>query len=433
MQRPTKRQKLDKEALLSELEELLKESSFIQAYKASDVKTVKDFEYLKSVEEKTGVTILTDAVSRRSVEVAKKWLLHAIQKMWGLSCTSFEELNQHRNVTHGFGNSSFSYFFKHPPTEYAVTNICGDETYFDLNSVYSDVNLELLSHEDNRHITALILAFGGPGCMISWDSVKQASNPRPKPKSMTRQILTAPHIDIYGAELKRQQMIINADTGPTKLFFVPGSHRSEVKELISKILRKPSMYDSNGFISINDSELLSVLKKFAVAASPYSFVTWNSGIVHFEGRAAADKTYRGVYPFEDFTDTPNCERLRFIVGTQCPMELDRKALIKLALLAEQGLIPGPYVRNSSIVHKNCVHLKSTQWKKKRQLTEEEKKVMNAAVQNIDIVFTASLDSAEILEDVFNNAVLDPLKRHLYGVTQDIDLLPFNDNEKQLLK
>jgi hypothetical protein len=394
-----------------------------------------------------GLAIFTNAVSENSILSAQKNLCQEIEKMWpnvldavdvdpDQPKKALDNINQYRNAGNGFGNVSFGYFFKQAPEKYKIINIIPGDTRetpgiaFDINSIYSGVNIQLLLHPDNRHTTALLLGLGNINGQVSPDSVKYATNPKPKPKSMTKQAHTLPHMDIYSDELNRIQAIINADSGNTKLFHVPGSNDPRVKELICKIIGKNS--NCFGFVSIitENKELEGVLTRYAIAA-PYGALTaWKSGVIHFEG--IIDEhclNYLGgnssYYTCKKIGANFNQQRLRFIVGTHYST-LSTRMIAKSALLAKCGLLPAVYPCTQNIgteIDKNIVCKKTTQYKFLRKVSDYERAIMDSAEEKI------WGDLGENIKRIIPNK----LERHLMGITQDLDKLGFSKNDLKCLE
>lgn len=369
----------------------------------------------------TGVTVYTNVVSQASVKEAIQNLARSIAKTWPAQYgdtvlaegkLDIHVLNQQRNcATSGFGNASFAYLFKQyaNKTDYAKIDIGREDVFFDINDIYGGVTLPLLTHQDNGKTVDIIFGLDGdnPQSFLSHDSIKLANNPKGCPKSMTKQTLTAPHMDIYGDNLHRIQSIINCDIGATKLFFVPGTELPAAQDLIKDILQKPKLYDRHGYISITDADLLSVLTRHAVAAPPRSMTSWPSKVIHFEGEAYPEVDAKlGLYRWKSWKDTPNSLRLRFIVGTQRNCSgLSQSDMKKIGLMILRGFLPTVYFRLNRNTKVKSVSDKTTQKKVPRTLTASELQ----RLRNIEQESTTWTDAT------FDREVTHPTLRRLLGV------------------
>ena len=144
------------------------------------------------------------------------------------------------------GNKTFSYIFPQPmmgksDNTTAIKIDHKDGLYFDINSVYRGVHLETLLN--NRRLLATMIAISHyDKTIISWDSSKVAYNHK---KNNNKH--TALHIDYYGDEMERFQMLLNVHDDRTKLFYLPNSIDDDVKKLIEEITGK-ELYKADGFI-----------------------------------------------------------------------------------------------------------------------------------------------------------------------------------------
>jgi hypothetical protein len=391
-----------------------------------DISTSEDISNLKSLLAKHGIIILTGAVSDKSVESLHQNIRDCAKKMYDIDISNmdiFDDLNPYRNPANGFGNASFGYFFKQPCAIYDTikTELNGDNVYLTENSGYQ-VNLALL--EDNPHTAAVLLALTHPtGGMISWDSFKLSNNPSPKPKNMTKQELTKCHFDAYGGGVNndityRHQAII-AIEDKIKLGYVPDSINQKVKDLIQKVSKNSLLYDQDGFKSFADLKLLDIFNKYVIAPPSGSLVLWNSGVIHYE--AEFNKiNCNNLHRYKSSVNLPNQKRIRCVVGLHKPQNLDRSELMELARLAENGLIPDMYfgINKKSKIYSNIMCSKTTQYKVYRTLTQDQRDSFNLIIQNKDLIKLNKISN---------------LKKHLYGISQDIDSLELSDADRDMIQ
>merc|ERR1712137_627614 len=335
----------------------------------------------------------------------------------------------------GHGNASFGYYYKQflNTSEYPTLNLQGDTIRFDHNPIHAKVNLELISHADNLHSLAILLGLTHVDGMVSWDSVKFATNPKPKPKTMTKQTLTQLHIDHYSSSINRYQAIDNLD-GAVKLFFVPGTNCEEVQQLFCRIAKK-QLFKEQGYKQIHniDKRLTEVLWKHAIAPPPFARVIWKSGTVHFEGQAC-DHPLPEEDPFSlcfscvGLKDVPNAQRFRFVIGTHKSL-LTQTSLQKLAIAAERGLCPAVYasINRNTCVDRNIVNRKSTQWKIPRTIATQELDYLRGKLDGL------SIDDETALSELLKEEIPSPTKRLLYGIKEPIESLSFHDNDKAILR
>ena len=230
-------------------------------FPVSNIETAEDISKIKSVLEESGVVFITDGVSEKSIKNAK---LHLAEEMWhmfqhDLPAESFpgrkeklqknlEAWNAYRNAKTGFGNVSFGYvnpqFSEPEDTPFAELN--GQKIFMTHNGTWANVNLELLV--ENPHTASVLLALTHVNGMVSVDGAKYASNPKPKPKSMSQQQLTVPHVDIYSGAIERVQALVVVEE-KVKLGFVVGSHL--LKEEMCDVLGNRKLMCENGYMTVD--------------------------------------------------------------------------------------------------------------------------------------------------------------------------------------
>ena len=279
---------------------------------AEEVCTVEEALRCRGVLRAGGFLILKESISPESLDEAKRNIGKAMTDMWDFCIDNMdkrrllngelEALDPYRNSTNGFGNASFGYLYKQflPKEEYPNLSIAGTTAYFDLQTPYHDVTLQMLVHPQNLASTAAMLAVLHLNGMVSWNSIKVARNPRPEPKTMTKQALTAIHFDQYSSKIERIQVIDNND-GRIKLFFVPGSNFPECKRLIAQLCEDDDMYRTLGYCARMSRyhDVTAVLREFAVAPPPRGRVMWLSNVIHFEGRSEQSLISDSSHPFCD--------------------------------------------------------------------------------------------------------------------------------------
>lgn len=387
-----------------------------------DITTAKQIGELKEILDTHGVVILKNAVSGQGIKNIYQNISDCAKDMYGLTGTDiFYDLNPYRNPANGFGNASFSYFFKQPCSKDDTlhTNIGNEKIYLTENSGYQ-VNLKLL--EDNPHTTAVLLAMTHPeGGMVSWDSFKLANNPKPKPKTMTKQTLTKCHFDAYGGGvnrdvMERYQAIVSIEDR-IKLGYVPDSTHPDIKSLLIAISKNKSLYDQDGFKSYWDDRVIEIFNKYIIAPPSGSLVLWKSGIIHYE--AEFKRSSNDLYQFASMKNLPDQKRIRCIVGLHKPINMTQSELIEYARLAEAGLIPDMYqnINRDTRVHPNIMCGKSTQYKVYRKIPDEKRIELNNIISKKDLV---------IFDKMTN------LKKHMYGITQSIEDLEISDVDKEMI-
>lgn len=214
---------------------------------ADSIRSAEDVARVKERLERLGVVFVTEAVSEESLTLAKTDLCESMWQMFRHNLpigtakpTSLEGWNALRNARNGFGNASFGYVNKQFTRREETPNcVIGsdDKVFMTNNCVFSRVNLPLL--ERNPHLCAILLGLTHvSGGIVSVDSCKYSSNPRPVPKGMTKHTLTVPHVDIYDSSIERYQAMI-VDEGAVKLGYVIGSHLllDEISKVASIDLR----------------------------------------------------------------------------------------------------------------------------------------------------------------------------------------------------
>lgn len=397
-------------------------------FPCSSLENAEDVAAVKATLEESGVVFITDAVTEDSIAHAKDRLC---EEMWNMfQCNippgtkkpqTLEGWNSLRNGKNGFGNVSFAYMNKQftdvKDTPFSLLN--DEKVFLTHNTMWSQVNLELLL--ENPHTASVLLALTHVDGMVSVDSVKYASNPRPKPKNMTKQQLTVPHVDIYSGAIERIQALVVVEE-KVKLGFVVGTHL--LKDELSQVLGNKSLMTEQGYIGMQSNEALKqALKEGWLSAPSRSLVIWKSGVVHFE--ATSKPSAKGMKPFvfADWNDQPNQTRLRFAVGVHKPLNLSRQDLTCLAILGERGLIPDMYrgINAHTKLYPNMVNRKSTQYLVARKIEGKEKDLIEK------ILSEPRTEACKVWEE------MSPLKKHLMGVSQDISCLPLSKKDKKMLK
>jgi len=407
-----------------------------RSFNIGEITTTADIEMLRKYSRQTGCVFLTGAMSNTSLIEAKRNFVDAFVEMfkYEIPATSLAKIdrdnissiNQFRSAKEfNLGNASFAYLNKQYTTlaDTPTSVIAYESVYFALNTVHAKVNIPLLMA--NTHTTAVLLALSHRDGMISWDSAKYASNPKPLPKGMTKQDLTKFHFDKYGAidgAGGRIQAILVSEES-VKLGYVPYTHLPEVQRLIAIALGKPKLYDGNGFIGTDAPYLTKVLQRHLIAPDTNSLVTWTETVIHAEATFSAPNSVTGICSFVSRKDQPNSDRFRFVVGTHVPSGLSGSDLVKLAHHCEKGIIPDFYFNSNrgKKVFANIKNGKSTQNKRPREISQDER------------VFIGSIIEEPCPQRQEFVHQMPPLKKHLYGITQPGDqLVEFSESDKKML-
>lgn len=362
----------------------------------------------KSILERYGVLFVTDAISLAEVDVIKESLVDAHNTMFGkdmydIQANTVEDIP--RMAKAGvLGNKGFAYLYKQPLAKSATPTVkIGDyPVYIDHNPVYRTVNIATLLR--NRPALEAILGLTHHDhVMISPDSAKVSINPKSKANPFT-----VPHLDAYGAETERFQVILTVEENRTKLFYAPGTIDSEVKNLLIALQTDQGLYTVDGFKSLKP-DVAEVIRPFMICAPPLSLSFWKSGIVHAEYTSTTSPNSEGLYqpdPTHAHNQFTNQLTIRLVVGTHIPIRLTDTEKMQLAIMAEEEFITSRYLHGS---HKNVVlnkmHKGKTQYKVSRKQPQKE---MDLAKETI-----AKVEDISYVKQRFTQ--LDPLLQHLYGI------------------
>lgn len=429
----TEQQKL----LLVQIETRLRELNNEFPVKCVDIRknfTAKDILDCKQSLAKSGAIFFKNALTDVNFELCKSNFVQAFENMFGEILseeqkiairTDISNMDQYRNSKNGFGNSSFGYlskqFVKKDLTPKS-TLPNGEEIFLAHNACHSKVNLQLLANDP--HLAAILLAMTHIDGMVSWDCTKFASNPRPKPKTMTEQDLTKVHFDVYGgedavSEGDRYQVLIVREE-KIKLGYVPHSHDPTIQKLIATYLGKPNFFSRRGFIGISDKHLIKIFEKEWIAPPTNSMVMWMPTVIHFEAEASEIVEEAEFHKFVSNLNLGNQTRWRFVVGVHKPQNLSREDLVELARLSEHDIIPDFYfnINKGKKVFANIKNAKTTQWKIPREQSEAEKQHFLTTI------------SSRATDQTFEK--LHPLKKHLHGVTQSLENCGFSQEDLELL-
>lgn len=92
----------------------------------------------------------------------------------------------------------------------------------------------------------------------------------------------------YDGQPKRVQIVFTTDTGPVRLFAVPGSGSPRAQELISQILgiRMLGGFSTHKAAWDAHPELLELMHSFGVAVPDNGLLMWKAGVWHFEAEIA---------------------------------------------------------------------------------------------------------------------------------------------------
>ena len=144
---------------------------------------------------------------------------------------------------------------------------------------------------------------------------------------------------------------------------------------------------------------------------------WKSGVVHFEATSAKKGP---TYVFQDWSDTPNNMRLRFAVGVHKPVNMTREQLEALVKMGDQRVVPDPNrgINSGTFLYPNIVNRKNTQYLVPRTISDEERKMMNDVIAS---------------KTKYDWEKVNAFKKHLMGVSQEIETLPISEKDKKLLQ
>lgn len=362
----------------------------------------------KDILERYGVLFITDAIPPAEVNIIKESLVDAHNTMFGkdmhdIQVNTVEDIP--RMAKAGIlGNKGFAYLYKQPLAKSATptAKIGNYPVYIDHNPVYRLVNIATLLR--NRPALEAILELTHQDhVMISPDSAKVSINPKSKANPFT-----VPHLDAYGAETERFQIILTVEENRTKLFYAPGTIDSEVRNLLIALQADQGLYTVDGFKALQ-ADVAEVIRPFMICAPPLSLSFWKSGIVHAEYTSTASPNSEGLYqpdPAYSLSQFTNQLTIRLVVGTHIPVKLTDIEKMQLAIMAEEGFITSRYLHGP---HKNVVlnkmHKGKTQYKVSRKQPQKEKDLAKATI--------AKVEDISYVKQRF--AQLDPLLQHLYGI------------------
>jgi len=393
-------------------------------FDSNKIKTQEDIQIVKKILDKTGVVFITNAIknlatiNNKVVECCKSMYFDNMPTKDKNALNTINSLNSLRNPGNGFGNASFGYFFKQPACKEDTLKIeLGGEDVYMTNNLAYKLNIELLTEKENRHTLAILLALTHKSdMMVSWDSLKVASNPKPKPKTMTKQLLTKPHFDNYEPDIDRYQAIIAIESS-IKLGYIPNSIDTKVKNLISGIVGNKDLYTNKGFIPQDNLELIDIFNKYVVAPPSNCLAIWKGPVIHYE--AQFENNIDKINKFISNSNLSNELRIRFCVGTHKICDLDQAEVKELARLAEYGYIPEVYenYNKDNRVFKNIVSRKNTQYKVWRKITHLDKEKFKNIIEN---------------KEKYTIENLEPIKKFLYGIKINSDELGFTDEDQKLL-
>lgn len=309
-----------------------------------------------------------------------------------------------------YGNVGFGFLFGQKTDRLLKTPVGGELVPFEYQPMHRH-NIEWL--EQHPTVAGAILAVGQhqglPAPMVSWDSAKYVFDPF----CGTKKILTKHHADIYSrtTPTKRVQMALEFSVKECsggrarRLVYVPFTHHPDVQDLMSRILKKPNVFKSAGFVALDQDEALcGVLERHAVAFDSYHLAAWGDSVVHFEAFTVPDEQSPGLARVADRTlkRGPKLQLVRMVCGTHHPT-VGQLELRKLAVMSEAGFLPSVYrlgVYKRTKVAQNMMCAKSTQFHKPRIVSDQEaSEFADAAGLDVDAT----------------TAAWSPLKRALYGL------------------
>jgi hypothetical protein len=316
------------------------------------------------------------------------------------------------------GNKSFGFLYAQPEAKAEapkVTFTGGLQVAVAPCSAYK-ANLVLLDHPSSQVALATLLTVtGNKNGMVSQDSVK-----------MHREDLTKPHVDIYGTNESRisrvQAMAIGPGEGDVRLCFARFSHLEDIQKLVSDAVVNPKFYKRTGFIAIpekhRETMIQTLIKSGALhVGAPGQLIIWKSGVIHLELKQKEG----GLISKKKDTSTTS---ERYVLGTHQPYNLSRQQLLEIGWVADNGFLFHSYnsLNKGNAAGDNSVHLKTTQYKRNRTRSQDEKDRLALAVQGLPNVAVWEAEHPA-------------RKLHSMGITQapealftnEVALRIFNDN------
>ena len=193
---------------------------------------------------------------------------------------------------------------------------------------------------------------------------------------------TPVHVDLYSGgknTVDRVQCILAVE-GNVRLFYVPGTHRPDVVELLGQL---GLVFSAKGFDAKKiPDDIMQVLNKHAVAAPTCAATFFAEGVIHFEGPCEEE-----AGRFLSFPDIRNATdlRVRLYIGVETLAESEEINKV-VAAAAVAGLTPSCFRKgNIQVVNKKSTRFKDCNLK--ASVFEDDGEQLKWAVADPDDVLS----------------------------------------------
>ena len=437
---------MDKSEVIKELKRRLENFENEEvAFEFEELKDHKDILKMREMLKKSGVIFIKNVLTKEMKEELKEKICEAYKKTFKgekkmEQSKEFKDKNKElKEISmksfEGAGimaAKSSGMMYRQPLTEKYLENedqeepsieINSHQEIFEYNTFFPQVNMWLLSNDQNEKLTSMMLSLSeSPIRMLSVDSIKIATNFKNKSHQFTKM-----HIDHYHNSAERIQMLLNLEEEKTKLFYCPGCIDPNIKTLIEYF--EPNFYQNEGFKAFKNTELISILKSCMIAPPPNTLICWSSGIPHAEFTASktCSEKIKIFYKPSDLPQEKDQLVVRLFIGNHSPTLLSIESLVKIALLSENHqLVPSRYKHNkdSPLSKYNKMNKGNTMYK---NVFFENKELLKENSESIE-----SIQNTPIKELVSQFLKLDPNKKTLYGVPSSKNFQIFMSEDEVLL-
>jgi hypothetical protein len=315
------------------------------------------------------------------------------------------------NSSNGFGNCSFKFMFFQYTDNNISAKINKEKVFLDRNPFHRH-NLEFLLHQPILWDILKKLHSNETEIkpMVSWDSGKIRFYD--KKSKATKPVLTRRHRDVYRVNdisIDRiQAMLVMQHTGAVSLGWSMYSHNNVIQKLIYRYLKK----EPNNFAIMTDEALAKILDKYWISFNK-GFVIWKQETFHYEGMCSDIANNEFLYRLQSFTQPPTALdkfSFRFCLGSQIPINLNKKELKRLAIIVSHGYQPSIYGdknKNNKYGY-NTVDKKTTQYKIPRNQTDYEL----CELDKLKNVLKSSNSINEYISELDNT---NPLLLEMFGI------------------
>ncbi len=211
---------------------------------------------------------------------------------------------------------------------------------------------------------------------------------------------------------RRVQIIYTTDTGPVRLFAVPGSHLPRVREIIQDLT---GIEARDGFARETFEKFPKILKllfKYGVSlGSPSGLLMFCANVWHFESASLekGDKVRHdtSLEP-RDYTQSSTVFRIYCGIVTVPPNHLLKDLLI-IAYLREHGYCMEPFAKKENKQHALFVNEKTpVNWKVKTRVDDptEFQALANASVYDMKLFLTKLPDARLLLHGLLPTDLQD---------------------------